>query len=384
MKKNYFFIKTKYNKFFKIFELKFKKMKIGKVDKEKRSISLKKMTSNYLKDISKSDTNINVSAFYINNYCYTDNNPSLFLDYTFKGNKNKLYNNNFINIIKAKNYKYELEQTFRLNLDILLSYYKRLYNNKINKNNNWEILLLLNKIKIKEKIRRETKEQLIKKCNQLISKYDYANSFHKKLDNQFNQYNIKIRNKIGEIDECVNYIKQLKKRFYGVEKYINRIRFNSEGRKGLHKKNKFMKFISSNNKYLNKISNYMNDIKKIKSNISELKKDNKLSRTQMKLIKVDNPDINLIRVVEFYIRIIRNAALRNKILKNSINSMTKTLEFLDLNKIINFNEYKRNHQKSSYEIEFSNLEDNDIEENERMNIKMRIKSFMNFNKILNK
>ena len=359
-------------------------MKIGKVDKEKRSISLKKMTSNYLKDISKSDTNINVSAFYINNYCYTDNNPSLFLDYTFKGNKNKLYNNNFINIIKAKNYKYELEQTFRLNLDILLSYYKRLYNNKINKNNNWEILLLLNKIKIKEKIRRETKEQLIKKCNQLISKYDYANSFHKKLDNQFNQYNIKITNKIGEIDECVNYIKQLKKRFYGVEKYINRIRFNSEGRKGLHKKNKFMKFISSNNKYLNKISNYMNNIKKIKSNISELKKDNKLSRTQMKIIKVDNPDINLIRVVEFYIRIIRNAALRNKILKNSINSMTKTLEFLDLNKIINFNEYKRNREKSSYEIEFSNLEDNDIEENERMNIKKRIKFFINFNKILNK
>ena len=72
-----------------------------------------------------------------------------------------------------------------------------------------------------------------------------------------------------------------------------------------------------------------------------------MERYWNKLYKADKPDINLIRVVEFYLRIIRNISFRNKNLKNCINSLSKTLEFLDLDPIVNFYECKRNRQKSS-------------------------------------
>ena len=74
-----------------------------------------------------------------------------------------------------------------------------------------------------------------------------------------------------------------------------------------------------------------------------------------------------------------------KNLQNSVNSLSKTLEFLDLNKIVNFNEFKRSKQRSSYEIEFSNLEDNDCNDIEEINNKTKkINMFMDFNKVLNK
>ena len=341
----------------------------------------KKIKSNYIKENNKTDSNS--STFYSsNNYSYTDYNPSLFLDYTFKGNKNKIYtNSDTINKTNLNNYKYELEQTFKLNIDILISYYK---STSSHDSQNKEILLLLKNVKSKEKQKRETNILLKQKSKQLISNNDCLICFNRKIENQRNQYNIKIENKIKEINECDRYISKLKKRFEGVEKYINKRRFNSEGKKGIKKKNKLIKFINSNNKHLIKISNYNKDIKKLKENISELKKDNKLLRSQKKLFKVDKPDINLIRVVEFYIRIIRGMALKNKILKNSINSLSKTLDYLDLNQISNFNEYKRSRQKSSYEIEFSDLDEKKCDQNKNKNCKIinRIKDLMNFNEVL--
>ena len=345
------------------------------------TIIFKKSKSNYIKENSKTDSNS--STFYSNNkYSYTDCNPCLFLDYTFKGNKNKIYTNtDTINKAKAKNYKYELEQTFKLNIDVLISYFK---SNKTLNNENKEILFLLNNVKNKEKLKREKTILVKQKCQQLISKNDCLISFNKNIDEQKKQYNIKLENNVKQLNECDNYISKMKKRFNGVEKYINNKRFHSEGKKSINKKNQLMKFINSNNKHLLKIDNYSKDIKKIKENISELKKDNKLLRSKNKLFKADKPDINLIRVVEFYIRIIIGISLRNRILKNSINSLSRTLECLDLNQISNFNEYKRSRQKSSYEIEFSDLDEKKYEDNENKNYKRinRINDLMNFNEVL--
>ena len=108
-------------------------------------------------------------------------------------------------------------------------------------------------------------------------------------------------------------------------------------------------------------------------------------------MKSKKPNINLIRVVEFYLRIIRNLSMRNKSLKNSINSLCKTLEFLDLKQIKDFTEYKRSRQKSSYEIEFSDLENNYYEENKCDNlannnmqeIVNNLNNFIDFSKVLN-
>ena len=363
-------------------------MKKENINRDRKKIVFKRSKTSYKKEICKTDSN--ASTCNSNIYSNTDANPRLFLDYTFKGNKIKLYNtykrkknNNYLNKIKTQNYQYELEQTFELNLDILLKIYEN-KNNKTNDEKNKEIILLLNDIKNKQMSKKEAKLSIKQKCNELINRNDCNNLYNKKINNQINQYNIKLENKIKEIIQEDNYISEMKKRFSAVEKYINKIRFNSEGKKGLDKKNKLQKFINSNNKYLNKKSNYKNDIKKLRTNMTELKQDNKLIRRQKKLFKCDNPDINLIRVVEFYIRIIRNVSSKNKILKNAINSLSKTLEILDLDQIVNFNEYKRNRQKSSYEINFSDLEGNNCDENNE-DIKMKkIQQFMDFKEIFHK
>ena len=352
------------------------------------------------KENSKNESNI--STYDSNNYSlYYKNkkNSKLFLDYTFQENKIKLQigknKENLIDNAKVKTYYYELKKTFTINLDLLLYY----YNNKSdseekekNKEENNEILKLLNNIKKKIVMKNEIKLSIKQKCNVLITKYDNLYSEQKKLNNQINIYNIKINNNLSQINQKNLYISMLEERFSYIDIYINKLRFVSEGRKGLkHSRHKLKKCIEKNNKNLLRIKNNNNEIKKIKANISELKKDNKLLKKQSRLMKSKKPNINLIRVVEFYLRIIRNLSMRNKSLKNSINSLCKTLEFLDLKQIKDFTEYKRSRQKSSYEIEFSDLENNYYEENKCDNlannnmqeIVNNLNNFIDFSKVLN-
>ena len=127
-------------------------MKKGKKRIKMHSISPYKIKFCSAKEKSKTDSTS--STYYSNNFCYTDVNQSLFLDYAFKGNRNKLYNNKNINFIKAKNYNYELEQTFKINLDLLLSYYNKVNNeDKMKEENKKEITSLL--INIRDKVKQK-------------------------------------------------------------------------------------------------------------------------------------------------------------------------------------------------------------------------------------
>ena len=144
-----------------------------------------------------------------------DKNKKLFLDYTFQENKNMLYkkNNNdkLINIIKAKNYYYEIKKTFLLNIDLILYYYKNEKNeDKIRE----EIIKLLNNIKKKESQKNEIILSIKKRCNILISKNDNLYEYQKKIQNQINIYNIKLTNKLKEIDYLNSYISSLKIDFH--------------------------------------------------------------------------------------------------------------------------------------------------------------------------
>ena len=375
-------------------------MKTGILAFPKKRNKINFAEQNIIKEKFKESTkNIsNVSTFDSN--CYSlyfkkNKNQKLFLDYTFQENKNNLKEKKENNL-KIKNYYYELKKTFVLNIDLLIYFYKnkgKEENENIKEINN-EILRLLNDIKKKEIIKKEIKLSINQKCNALIKKYDNLSFYHNKFKNQINIYNIKINNKLNQINQMNSYISLLISRFSCVDIYIKKLRFVSEGKKGLkHNRHKLKKCIEQNNKNILKKKAEEINIKKIKAEISELKKDNKLLRRQNKLFKEKNPNINLIRVVEFYIRIIRAISLRNKSLKNSINSLCKTLEFLDLNQIKDFTEYKRTRQKSSYEIEFSDLENNYYEENKNYdkdknkycinNISKNFDKFMDFSQIFN-
>ena len=367
-------------------------MKTGIKAFPKKRNTINFAAKNLIKESGKENSkNIsNISTYDSNcysSYLKNNKNQKLFLDYTFQENKNNLHEKKENNL-KINNYYYELKKTFVLNIDLLIYYYKNQKKEEkenIKEKNN-EILKLLNDKKQKEILKKEIKISISQKCNALIKKYDNLSLYHNKIRNQINIYNTKINNKLNQINQMNSYISLLTERFSYVDIYIKKLRFISEGKKGLkHSRHKLRKCIEQNNKNMLKKKTEENNIKKIKAEISELKKDNKLMRRQNKLFKEKNPNINLIRVVEFYIRIIRAVSLRNKSLKNSINSLCKTLEFLDLNQIKDFTEYKRTRQKSSYEIEFSDLENNYYEENKNSseeNIMNNLYNFMDFSKIL--
>ena len=366
--------------------------------KKRNKINFSNVINKKGKEDSKNESNI--STYPSNNYSYSVgniNNKKQFLDYTFQEKKsiisNQKNNDNIINKMNITNYYYELKKTFILNLDIILYYYnnkKTEENEKIDKENK-EILKLLKIIKEKEIKRNAIKLTIKQKYNCLISKNENLYFYYKKYQRQINIYNIKIDKKLSEINSLNSYITFLAKNFSFVDIYIKKLRFITEGKKGLkHNKNKLTKYIEKNNRNMIKIRNYNKNIQKLKIEISEIKKDNKLSKRQIRLIKAKNPNIDLIRIVEFYIRIIRTISLRNQFLKNSMNSLGKTLELLDLNQIKDFNEYKRTRQKSSYELEFSDLENNYYEENKNDDsdkkeelILNNLKYFMDFSKILN-
>ena len=131
------------------------------------------------KENSKNESNI--STYDSNHYSLdikNKKNQKLFLDYTFQENKYKLHNNKnkekLTDNIKVKTYYYELKKTFMLNLDLLLYYYN--YNNteikEKNKEENNEILKLLNNIKKKIILKNELKLTIKRQCNNLITKYD--------------------------------------------------------------------------------------------------------------------------------------------------------------------------------------------------------------------
>jgi hypothetical protein len=86
-------------------------------------------------------------------------------------------NDKLINIIKAKNYYYEIQKTFLLNIDLILYYYKNEKNeDKIRE----EIIKLLNNIKKKESQKNEIILSIKKRCNILISKNDNLYEYQKK------------------------------------------------------------------------------------------------------------------------------------------------------------------------------------------------------------
>ena len=244
--------------------MKTKKQSISKKRNKIRFITQNKI-NNEIKEESKTQSIESTYASKNDIFSVKNNkNKKLFLDYTFQENKNMLYkkNNNdkLINIIKAKNYYYEIKKTFLLNIDLISYYYK---NEKIEDKKREEIVKLLNNIKKKENQKNEIILSIKKRCNILISKNDNLFEYHKKIQNQINIYNIKLTNKLNEINYLNSYISSLKNRFSYVDIYINNLRFIFEGKEGLkHSKHKLKKCIEKNNNNIMRIKKRKKILKK--------------------------------------------------------------------------------------------------------------------------
>ena len=194
-------------------------------------------------------------------------------------------------------------------------------------------------------------------------------NFLEQFDNTENE--IKLRKK---------FIKLLSNNFKDVQNYIDNLRIKEGHAEDLEKKITIQKFIKFNNYYKKEIKLLKSDILKLNKEIDEIKKTNQLYKEETKIDRTKNKNKDLIRVMEFYRRIILAFQTKIRVLRNAIDNMTKTLNYLNLGDIVHFQLSKEELSTTHFEINFDDLNE---KENEKFNLTERANALMNFNYILN-
>ena len=211
----------------------------------------------------------------------------------------------------------------------------------------------------------------------------------KKKNNESKENLIKRENSdILLLNNKKKYIKTMFNNLSDLEDYLQILKLKTEIKNGNLFKNinnnqkneiALSDFFRKNTNLMREIKLYKSDIQKLNDELIELKKDNQLYKEETKLYKAKKQNKDLIRVMEFYRRIIRSLQTKIKILRNSFDNMTKTLNYLNLGDIVNFNICKKDLNTTHYEIDFNDLHDDD---NKEFNLIEKINGLMNFKKYL--
>ena len=272
-----------------------------------------------------------------------------FLDYAFKEKKNLI--SKAKNKVNLNNYRYELENTISINLEILLSFMdnsktnnKKIvisYDNKSRDTSDtnssvspYMIVRLIRSIREKFKKKSEmnkNKNELVKRINDRI----YENKkYSTKLKIEKNEFRKKLHEINKTLDDKDNYLIKMNKKFFNFQKHIDDI-------------------VYSNINYKKKIKRIKQDMEKYYYEISELNTDNKLFKKELELRQDKNNSV-LIRCMEFYRRTNLKIFFNIKKLKVSYKNIVKILELLNLGYIAKFSE-KKQEEEGNYEIEFSKI-----------------------------
>ena len=257
-------------------------------------------------------------------------------------NARNLFNTNYF-----KSYLSDLKKTFYINVDILKQY---LSSNKNKKNNEKEILKLLNilneKAKQKDKILDKIK---VKKSKILIDSQIITD---KKLKIEEKNYFYKRRIKEGQerIDNKEEYMKVLHKKMKEVEIYIhkNTINLKNISRKKKYQSFSMFNFVETNNDFIKQKKEMNKIIETIKNNYKNELEENKQIKMEIKnekennLIEKNNNDIKFKKLKENYKSKIKLMKLRINILRNCYNKLNKETKLL---KIRNFNDKLGNDKK---------------------------------------
>ena len=76
----------------------------------------------YLNSLPNTSSKLKPDNQYSKSISNTDYNLRSYLDYTFKNNRNNISSNKIMNLKKLNNYNFELQQTLKLNIEILLTF----------------------------------------------------------------------------------------------------------------------------------------------------------------------------------------------------------------------------------------------------------------------
>ena len=276
---------------------------------------------------------------------------------------------------KIRDYNYDLEETLNLNLEIL--FHMDLLKDK---EKDKEIKEIIQKIKTKSLLRNELYKKIKLKKNDLLNK---KQAFQILLDEK-KEENLKLKKQYEDNEDDLKtrkkYIKVLSNNFKDVQNFIDNLRIKSGNAEDLSKKITIQKFIKFNNHYTKEIKLLKSDIKKLKEEIIEIKKVNQLYKEEIKIDRTKSKNKDLIRVMEFFRRIILSLQTKIKVLKNSFDNMTKTLNYLNLGDIVDFHLSKKELSTTHFEINFDELNNMDID---KFNLIEKTNALMDFNSILN-
>ena len=243
-----------------------------------------------------------------------------------------------------------------------------------------EIKEIIQKIKTKSLLRNELYKKIKLKKNDLLNK---KQAFQILLDEK-KEENLKLKKQYEDNEDDLKtrkkYIKVLSNNFKDVQNFIDNLRIKSGNAEDLSKKITIQKFIKFNNHYTKEIKLLKSDIKKLKEEIIEIKKVNQLYKEEIKIDRTKSKNKDLIRVMEFFRRIILSLQTKIKVLKNSFDNMTKTLNYLNLGDIVDFHLSKKELSTTHFEINFDELNNMDID---KFNLIEKTNALMDFNSILN-
>ena len=312
----------------------------------------------------------NISA----NIAITEFSNNSYLDYTFISHRNLIFGKTK-DPKKIRDYNFDLEQTLDLNLEILLQ-----MDLLKEKENEKEIKELIKKIKAKTQSRSNLNKQIKSKKNDLVNKKQaYEMLIAQKEETKLN-FKIQYEDTENELKTRKKYIKLLSNNFKDVQNYIDNLRIKEGLAKELGEKITIQKFIKFNNHYSKENKLLSSDIKKLNSEIIEIKKTNQLYKEETKIDRTKSKNKDLIRVMEFYRRIIFSLQTKIKVLRNSFENMTKTLNYLNLGDIVHFQLSKKELSTTHFEINFEDLNE---KESGKFDLIERSNALMDFNDILN-
>ena len=340
-----------------------KKEKYNDSNKNKNYRAYQTQPNNYIKK--------NMSE----NIAMTEYSRGPFIDYTFLSHRHLLFGKKTKDPKKIRDYNYDLEETLNLNLEIL--FHMDLLKDK---EKDKEIKEIIQKIKTKSILRNELYKKIKLKKNDLLNK---KQAFQILVDEK-KEENLKLKKQYEDNEDDLKtrkkYIKVLSNNFKDVQNFIDNLRIKSGDAEDLNKKITIQKFIKFNNHYTKEIKLLKSDIKKLKEEIIEIKKVNQLYKEEIKIDRTKSKNKDLIRVMEFFRRIILSLQTKIKVLKNSFDNMTKTLNYLNLGDIVDFHLSKKELSTTHFEINFDDLNNMDID---KFNLIEKTNALMDFNSILN-
>lgn len=325
------------------------------------------------------DKNHNIIEEDNKSYPMTENFNRSFLDYAFLTHRQLIYEKKTKDPEKIREYNYDLEKTLELNIDLLnkipLKLEKDEEKDKIRK--------ILENIKNKNN-QRVTKKNEIKNLSSLIFNNRQALiSLQKNEEEEDKKINKIYEDKATKISDKEKYINILNKRFKDIQNYVE-LNFRGYLQKNLID---ISAFLNENQNLCKEEKMLDSDIKKLSEQITEIKRENKVFQEESKLYQSEE-NRELVRIIDFYRGLIRSIQTKIKILNNSFDNMTKTLNFLNLGDskffflflVVNFNVKKVDLSETHYEIDIGDIYDND--DNDTFDLNYKVNNLFDINTVI--